>query len=83
MNQKKHVKVRFFTARTNLTLGASSNMGLGVSEQCWMYQIFCGVNLEIEQHSHLYCHLTFVLWIGGGVIIMMNGQIAMLLFTRV
>ena len=33
-SQKKHVKVRFFTVRTNPTPGFSANMGWGVSEQC-------------------------------------------------
>ena len=40
VESEKHGKVRFFTVRTNPTLGVSSNMGWGVSEQCWMYQIF-------------------------------------------
>ena len=44
--QKKHVKVRFFTVQTNPTPRISANMGWGVTEQCWMYQIFCGVSLS-------------------------------------
>ena len=46
IESEKPIKVRIFTVRTNPTLGASSNMGRGVSDQCWMYQIFCGVNLN-------------------------------------
>ena len=46
VESEKHVKIRFFTVRTNPTLGVSSNMGWGVSEQRCMYQIFCGVNLN-------------------------------------
>ena len=33
---------KFFTVQTNPTLRVSSNMGWGVCEQCWMYQIICG-----------------------------------------
>ena len=44
VESEKHVKARFFNVRTNPTLGVSSNMGWGVSEQCWMYRIICGVN---------------------------------------
>ena len=44
VESKKHVKVSFHTVRTNPTPGVSSNMGWGVSEQCVMYQIFCGVS---------------------------------------
>ena len=43
---EKHGEGKFFTVRTNPTLGVSSNMGLGVSEQCWMSQIFCWINLN-------------------------------------
>ena len=42
----KHGKVRFFTIQTDPTLGVSSNMGWGVSEQCWLYQIICGASLN-------------------------------------
>ena len=46
VESEKHVKARFFTVRTNPTPGASSNLGWGVSEQCCMYQKFCGVSLN-------------------------------------
>ena len=42
----KCVKVRYFTVRTNPTPGVSSEMGWGLSEQCWIYQIFCGASLN-------------------------------------
>ena len=34
------------------TPGVSANMGWGVSEQCWMYQIFCGVSLNSHNSPH-------------------------------
>ena len=52
-SQKKHVEVRFFTVRTNPTPN-SANMGWGVSEQCWMYQIFCGVSLNSRTSPTLF-----------------------------
>ena len=45
---EKHVKASFITVRTNPTLGVGSNMGWGVSEQCWLYQIICGANLNSQ-----------------------------------
>ena len=40
---EKHAKVRFFP-----TLGVISNIGGGVSEQCWLYQIVVGLILTVE-----------------------------------
>ena len=46
VESEKHFKDRFFTVRTNPTLRVSSNMGWGVCEQYWMYQIICGFYLN-------------------------------------
>ena len=46
VESERHViKVNFFTVRINPTLGYGSGTGWGAFEQCWEYQIFCGVNL--------------------------------------
>ena len=41
VESEKHVKVRFFTLRTDPTLRFGSNIGWGLSEQCWIYQRVC------------------------------------------
>ena len=41
VESEKHIEVR-----TNATLGVGSSMGWGLTEQCWMYQIARGVNLN-------------------------------------
>ena len=54
VESEKHVKARFVTVRTNRTPGVSANIGWGVSEQCWMYQTFCGVNLNSRTSPILF-----------------------------
>ena len=39
VDSEKYVKFRFFTVGTNPTRGVISNVGWGVSEQCWMCRI--------------------------------------------
>ena len=53
------LKLHNDVARTNPTLGVSSNMGWGVSDQCWVYQIFCGVilNSRTSPIAHFICSL--------------------------
>ena len=41
VESEKHSKVRFFNVQTNPTIGVSLNVGWGVSEQWWMYQVVC------------------------------------------